>query len=244
MARELSGDLFGAAPEPPLPPGFILERGYLDGTAQRALRDGVLAVIAEAPLFQPTMPKTGKPLSARMTNCGPLGWVSDAAGGYRYQKTHPVTGKPWPPMPAMLLDMWRALTDYPAPPEACLINSYDDTARMGLHRDVDEEDFSAPVISVSLGDDALFRLGGAERSAPTQSFRLKSGDVVLLGGAARLFFHGVDRIYPGTSSLLPEVGPSPAEALVRGDPKASASARVGGRINLTLRRVTKPMAAA
>jgi alkylated DNA repair protein (DNA oxidative demethylase) len=120
-------------------------------------------------------------------------------------------------MPEAVLDIWNALSRYPAPPEACLINYYDDTARMGLHRDVDEEDFSAPVLSVSLGDDALFRLGGAKRDDPTQSFRLKSGDVVVLGGAARLFFHGVDRIYPGTSDLLPG----------------------GGRINLTLRRVKK-----
>lgn len=197
--------------------GFRLLKGYLARPAQEALRDAVRAVMAEAPLFQPTMPKTGKPLSARMTNCGPLGWVSDTEGGYRYQKTHPVTGKPWPAMPRILRDMWAALADYPAPPEACLVNYYDATARMGLHRDFDEEDFSAPVLSISLGCDALFRLGGKKRDDPTQSFRLKSGDVVVLGGKARLFFHGVDRIYPGTSDLLPE----------------------GGRINITMRRVTK-----
>lgn len=220
MARGLSAGLSGAALKAPLAPGFILERGCLDGQAQRQLHGAVLAVIAEAPLFQPTMPRTGKPLSARMTNCGSLGWVSDAEGGYRYQKTHPVTGRPWPAMPPMLLDLWRALARYPAPPEACLINYYDETARMGLHRDVDEEDFSAPVVSISLGDDALFRLGGPARSDPTQAFRLRSGDVVVLGGPARLFFHGVDRIYPGTSDLLPE----------------------GGRINLTLRRVKKSAA--
>jgi alkylated DNA repair protein (DNA oxidative demethylase) len=196
--------------------------------------------MAEAPLYQPTMPKTGKPLSARMTNCGPLGWVSDAEGGYRYQKTHPVTGKPWPPIPPLVLEIWERLSGYPALPEASLVNYYDDTARMGLHRDVDEEDFSAPVLSISLGDDALFRLGGKSREDPTRSFRLNSGDVVVLGGAARLFFHGVDRIYPGTSDLLPQGGPSPAEALSYGGVKEKASARAGGRINVTLRRVTVP----
>lgn len=199
------------------PTGFVLRSAYLDAAAQRALLAALRAVMAEAPLYQPTMPKTGKPLSARMTNCGPLGWVSDAEGGYRYQKTHPVTGRPWPSMPQAVLDIWRALSGYPAPPQACLVNYYDETARMGLHRDFDEEDFSAPVVSISLGDDALFRLGGKRRDGPTQSFRLSSGDVVVLGGAARLFFHGVDRIYPGTSDLLAE----------------------GGRINVTLRRVKK-----
>ncbi len=183
--------------------GFQLLKGQLSRPEQEALRDALLAVMAEAPLYQPTMPKTGKPLSARMTNCGPLGWVSDAEGGYRYQKTHPMTGKPWPPMPQLVLKIWQSLSGYPAPPEACLVNYYDDTARMGLHRDVDEEDFSAPVLSLSLGCDALFRLGGGKRDDPTRSLRLSSGDVVVLGGAARLFFHGVDRIYPGTSDLLP-----------------------------------------
>lgn len=210
-------DLFGALAGAPVPSGFLFERGYLDRAVQVALLAALRAVMAEAPLYQPTMPKTGKPLSARMTNCGPLGWVSDAEGGYRYQKTHPVTGKAWPAMPEAVRDIWRALSGYPAPPQACLINYYDETARMGLHRDFDEEDFSAPVVSISLGDDALFRLGGKRRDGPTQSFRLSSGDVVVLGGAARLFFHGVDRIYPGTSDLLAE----------------------GGRINVTLRRVKK-----
>ena len=121
-------------------------------------------------------------------------------------------------MPAVMLDLWRTVTDYPAPPEACLVNFYDPDARMGLHVDWDEEAANAPVVSVSLGDDALFRLGGPQRKGKTRSLRLKSGDVVVLGGASRRFYHGVDRIYPGTSALLPR----------------------GGRINLTLRRVTLP----
>jgi alkylated DNA repair protein (DNA oxidative demethylase) len=164
------------------------------------------------------MPKTGRPMSVRMTNCGTLGWVTDREGGYRYQPRHPVTGAPWPPMPERLTALWREVADYPLPPEACLVNFYSYAARMGLHQDRDEKDFAAPVVSVSLGDDCLFRVGGTKRGDPTVSVRLSSGDVVILGGAGRLAFHGVDRIYPATSTLL----------------------KKGGRINLTLRRVTLP----
>jgi alkylated DNA repair protein (DNA oxidative demethylase) len=191
-----------------------LRPGYLDRAAQEALLTAVREAIREAPLYTPTMPRTGQPFSVRMTNCGPLGWISDA-GGYRYQPTHPATGRPWPPIPALALRAWRDLAGDAAPPEACLINVYVPTARMGLHQDRDEKDFSAPVLSLSLGDTCLFRVGGTRRSDPTRSFRLASGDVVVLGGEARLAFHGVDRIMAGTSTLLPE----------------------GGRINLTLRRV-------
>lgn len=200
-----------------MPEGFRLLPGRFDRAAQEDLRDAIRAVAAAAPLYRPTMPRTGKPFSVRMTNCGPLGWVSDQAG-YRYQATHPVTGRPWPPIPEMLLALWEALSGYPHPPEACLVNFYEPDARMGLHQDADEAEFAAPVLSVSLGDTCLFRLGGVDRRDPTRSFRLASGDVLLLGGAARLAYHGVDRIYPGTSTLLPQ----------------------GGRINLTLRRVTRP----
>jgi len=182
----------------------------------------ILGVLSAAPLFTPAMPRTGKPFSVRMSNCGALGWVSDKEGGYRYQETHPVTGKQWPAMPQMLLDLWEEVADYPAPPQACLINVYSPSAKMGLHRDEDEEDFSAPVVSVSLGDTARFRIGGLARKDPTRSFDLKSGDVLILGGDARLSYHGVDRIKPGTSDLLGDRLPEAA------------------RINLTLRRVTKP----
>jgi alkylated DNA repair protein (DNA oxidative demethylase) len=197
--------------------GLGFSPGYLDRAAQEALLAAVREVIRQAPLFTPTMPRSGKPLSVRMTNCGSLGWVSDA-GGYRYQATHPDTGRPWPPMPEAMLRAWRDLAGYRAPPEACLINVYAPTARMGLHQDRDEQDFAAPVVSLSLGDTCLFRVGGPNRGDPTRSFRLASGDAVVLGGPARLAFHGVDRIMPGTSTLLPE----------------------GGRINLTLRRVGVP----
>jgi DNA oxidative demethylase len=196
--------------------GFRLYPGHLDGQAQQALLALVRDVLKAAPLFRPRMPKSGRPFTVRMSNCGPLGWVSDEAG-YRYQSTHPDTGDPWPQMPAPLMGLWTELAGRGGPPEACLINFYDAGAKMGLHQDRDEADFDAPVISISLGDCCLFRLGGRKRSEPTRSVRLSSGDVVVLGGAARLAFHGVDRIYPGTSRLLPE----------------------GGRINLTLRRVTR-----
>jgi alkylated DNA repair protein (DNA oxidative demethylase) len=189
-----------------------------DQETQRALVAALRQVIAEAPLFTPTMPRSGNPMSVRMTNCGKLGWVTDKERGYRYQPTHPVTGKPWPAIPPMLLDLWDEVARYPAPPEACLVNYYAGSAKMGLHQDKDEEDFSAPVLSVSLGDTGIFRVVGKSRKDPTQKFELKSGDVVVLGGEDRLAYHGIDRILSGTSDLLPE----------------------GGRFNLTLRRVTKP----
>ena len=196
--------------------GLELRPGYLGRAAQEALLADVRAAIRQAPLYTPTMPRTGQPFSVRMTNCGSLGWVSDA-GGYRYQPTHPTTGRPWPAIPDLALRAWRDLAGDASAPEACLINVYAPTARMGLHQDRDEQDFTAPVVSLSLGDTCLFRVGGTRRSDPTRSFRLTSGDAVVLGGDARLAFHGVDRIMPGTSTLLPE----------------------GGRINLTLRRVRK-----
>jgi alkylated DNA repair protein (DNA oxidative demethylase) len=189
--------------------------GHLDRAQQEVLLRLVRAVLAAAPLYAPTMPRTGKPFSVRMSNCGPLGWVSDRDGGYRYQAHHPETGRPWPPIPDLLLQVWREAGGYSAPPEACLINYYAAGARMGAHRDADEEEVRAPVVSVSLGDDATFHVGGLARSDPKRRLLLRSCDVVVLGGAARLAYHGIDRIHVGTSSLIAE----------------------GGRINLTLRRV-------
>lgn len=198
--------------------GFRHLPGHLDRARQQELLGHIRAVLAQGPLYGPTMPRTGKPFSVCMTNCGPLGWVSDKAGGYRYQAAHPVTGRPWPPMPHLLLEVWRQVADYPFLPEACLVNYYAGRAKMGSHRDEDEEDTHAPVVSISLGDDATFHIGGLQRSDPKRRLILKSGDVVVLGGAARMAYHGVDRIHPETSDLLPE----------------------GGRFNLTMRRVTTP----
>lgn len=202
-------------------PGVRLYRGYFDEAAQAALLRELESVIAAAPFFTPTMPRTGQPFSVRMTNCGPLGWLSDQSRGYRYEARHPETGAPWPPMPQMLLDAWAALAEHPHPPQACLVNFYAPDARMGLHQDRDEADFSAPILSVSLGADCRFRLGGARRSDSSRVFALSSGDVLTLGGPARLRFHGVDR-------LLRELAPKLASPLFS----------AGGRINLTLRRVT------
>lgn len=205
----------GAKAEISLSPGLRYLPGRLARDEQEELVEIIRGVVAEAPLYVPVMPGSGRPMSVRMTNCGPLGWVTDKERGYRYQSTHPVTGKPWPDIPQVLLDLWRELSGYPEDPEACLVNFYADDAKMGLHQDRDETDFAAPVLSISLGNTCLFRIGGLSRTDRTKSLKLESGDLFILGGEGRLCFHGVDRIYPETSTLL----------------------KSGGRINLTLRRV-------
>ena len=193
-------------------PGITLWREKLDRATQRALIGEVLAL---AEFYRPVMPGSGKPFSVEEFNFGPLGWYSDKSG-YRYTPVDPLTGKAWPPIPSLLLELWDETTRYGAPPECCLVNLYRDGARMGLHQDRDEEAMDAAVLSVSLGDDAIFRIGGATRRGPTQSIKLSSGDVLMFGGPARLSFHGIDRVVAGSSTLVPG----------------------GGRINLTLRRIT------
>jgi DNA oxidative demethylase len=188
----------------------------LDRTIQEALLAELRTGVAKAPLFQPVMPRTGRPFSVSMTNLGSLGWVSDRKG-YRYQPLHPETGRPWPAIPDMVLEIWRKLADYSHDPEACLVNFYRGEAKMGLHQDKDEQDLTAPVVSISLGDTAVFRIGSTERGGKTSTLKLQSGDVLVMGGEARLCYHGVDRVMTGTSTLLKD----------------------GGRINLTLRKVGK-----
>jgi DNA oxidative demethylase len=188
----------------------------LDRTTQEALLAELRTGVAKAPLFQPVMPRTGRPFSVSMTNLGSLGWVSDRRG-YRYQPLHPETGRPWPAIPDMVLEIWRKLADYSHDPEACLVNFYRGGAKMGLHQDKDEQDLTAPVVSISLGDTAVFRIGSTERGGKTSTLKLQSGDVLVMGGEARLCYHGVDRVMTGTSTLLKD----------------------GGRINLTLRKVGK-----
>ena len=197
-----------------LQPGVMLWREKFTRVEQQALLDDVLARLETAPFYRPRMPGSDKEFSVQESNFGPLGWVSDKSG-YRYQATHPVTGKPWPEIPSLLMALWREIADAPDA-ECCLVNLYRDGAKMGLHQDKDERNFSAPVVSVSLGDEALFRIGGETRKGPTQSVMLASGDVVMFGGVARLSYHGIDRTRPGSSSLIPG----------------------GGRINLTLRRIS------
>ena len=187
----------------------------LTTTAQDKLLIQIRQIMREAPLFTPTMPRTGKPFSVQMTNCGSLGWISDKKLGYRYEFRHPVTGNHWPPIPETLIKLWHQQTKYPAPPEACLINYYSSVAQMGLHTDDDENEPTAPILSLSLGDTAWFRIGGLKRNDPTSRIKLKSGDVLVMSGPARFIYHGIDRILPDTSKLIPD----------------------GGRINLTLRRV-------
>ena len=199
-----------------LPKGFRHIPNFLDFPAQKALVETIRSIVEQAPLYRPEMPTNGKPFSVRMTNCGQLGWVSDQKGGYRYQDTHPKTDLPWPAMPNELLKIWDEISGIEYQPEACLINFYDQSAKMGLHQDKDEADFSYPVVSISLGDDGLLRVGGTSRKEKTESIWLNSGDVVVMGGDARLAYHGVDRIRFRSSRLLPK----------------------GGRVNLTLRVVT------
>ncbi len=193
--------------------GVAVYPGYIDPDGQTALVAATRDVVRAAPLFSPMTPY-GKPMRVRMTSAGRFGWVSDR-GGYRYSETHPA-GVAWPPIPDPVLSIWRDLVGQARDPECCLVNFYGEGVKMGLHQDRDEADFTWPVLSVSLGDEALFRVGGTGRKDKTASIWLRSGDVAVMGGAARLAYHGVDRIRFGTSTLLPQ----------------------GGRINLTLRVVT------
>ncbi|KIC40472.1 dioxygenase [Ruegeria sp. ANG-R] len=193
--------------------GFDIRKGYLNTAAQTGLIDLLRPILKAAPLYRPVTP-SGKEMSVRMTSAGTLGWVTDRAG-YRYQDTHP-KGMAWPAIPDEILTIWQDLTDAEHQPDCCLINYYGEGTKMGLHQDKDEADFSWPVLSISLGDDALFRIGNTTRGGKTESIWLNSGDVVVMGGPARLAYHGVDRIRFGSSRLLPK----------------------GGRINLTLRVAT------
>ena len=196
-------------------PGVSLWPGTLDACLQAALIEDVFARAATAPFYRPAMPGSGRPFSVEETNFGPLGWYSDRSG-YRYEPRHPQTGAPWPDIPPLLLALWDAATDSAPPPECCLVNLYRGGARMGLHQDRDEAALDVPVLSISLGDEAVFRIGGTTRKEPTRSLRLRSGDVLGIGGPARLAFHGIDRVISGSSTAVPG----------------------GGRLNLTLRRVT------
>jgi alkylated DNA repair protein (DNA oxidative demethylase) len=189
----------------------------MDRTAQERLIAEVAARAERAPFYRPRMPRSGKSFSVEETNFGSHGWFSDESG-YRYEREHPVTQRPWPKIPELLVRVWHAVGNYAAPPECCLVNFYRNRARMGLHQDRDEEALDAPVVSVSLGDTAIFRIGGMSRRDSTTSVTLRSGDVIVFGGESRLAYHGIDRVLGGTSPLI--MG--------------------GGRINLTLRRVTEP----
>ncbi|HEY3637373.1 MAG TPA: alpha-ketoglutarate-dependent dioxygenase AlkB [Rhizomicrobium sp.] len=195
--------------------GVALWPAYLNRTEQERLVSEIFARVREAPFYRPRMPRSGKSFSVEETNFGPLGWYSDISG-YRYETLHPITGQPWPAMPEDIKQIWRDLAGYADEPECCLVNLYLDGARMGLHQDRDEDAFDAPVLSISLGNEAVFRIGSTTRRGPSRSFLLRSGDVLIFGGVARLAFHGIDRVVENSSTLIPG----------------------GGRLNLTLRRIT------
>lgn len=200
-------------PSPTLTVGGIsVFKEFLPPSDQLHLVKELRAVAAQAPVFSPKT-KSGKPMSVRLTAAGDFGWFSDQRG-YRYVEQHP-SGVNWPEIPDAIMAIWRAVVGAVPDPECCLVNFYGDGARMGLHQDRDEANFDWPVVSISLGDDALFRVGGTERGGKTESIWLQSGDVAVMGGAARLNYHGIDRIKFGSSSLLKE----------------------GGRLNVTLRVV-------
>ena len=193
--------------------GVSVWPGLLARPAQEAMLADVLTVMVAAPPFHPVT-RWGKAMSVAMTSAGRFGWFSDRRG-YRYEPRHP-SGQPWPPIPPLILAVWEAVAPAARAPECCLINLYRGSARMGLHQDRDEADLSQPVVSISLGDEALFRVGSVERGGSTESVWLRSGDVCVIGGTARLVHHGIDRVREGSSDLVPG----------------------GGRINLTLRVVT------
>ena len=194
--------------------GVEIHRRAIGVGEQNRLVEALQSVAAAAPPFSPRTPRGGR-MSVRMTSAGRLGWYADRRG-YRYEARHP-DGGAWPAIPEPVLSIWRTYGSELRDPDCCLVNFYGRDARMGMHRDADEHDYSWPVVSVSLGDSALFRIGNLERGGSTESVWLESGDIAVMGGAARLLFHGIDRIRHGSSGLLPE----------------------GGRINLTLRVVDR-----
>ncbi len=185
---------------------------YLNINQQQSLLTEIRKVIEQAPLFKPVMPYSGKPFSIEITNCGSLGWLADKKG-YRYTFVQPVTNSVWPEMPKSILDLWFETTKVSYAPESCLINYYKSTSKLGMHQDKDEQFKDAPIMSISLGDTAVFKVGN---NTPTQLMKLNSGDVLILEGPSRHWYHGINCLMTKTSNLLPE----------------------GGRFNLTVRRVT------
>lgn len=193
--------------------GVRIEKGALDRAEQENMVADIREIVRRAPLYAPVTPG-GRRMSVRMTSAGRFGWVTDRKG-YRYEPRHP-EGMDWPPIPDPVLALWARFCPEARPPECCLVNFYGEGARMGLHQDNDEADLSQPVLSLSLGDAGMFRVGSVTPGGKTASHWLQSGDVAVLKGESRLVHHGVDRIRFGSSTLLPK----------------------GGRINLTLRVVT------
>lgn len=181
-------------------PGMIL----LPGAAGDDLLGAALEIADLAPPRRMMTPM-GKPMSAALTNCGALGWVSDETG-YRYSPLDPESGLPWPAMPAMLGDFAAQIAAAAGfaefAPDACLVNLYEPGTKMGLHQDRDERDFAQPIVSVSFGASAVFRVGGLKRRDPSTTITLHHGDVIVFGGPARRVHHGIDRIHAGQHERL------------------------------------------
>lgn len=213
----LQHDLF--VKEPELPAGITLLRSWLSAAEARAVLDAMLGVFEAAPPYRLRV-KSGAYVINRMTNCGELGWHSDAQG-YRYIERHPELDVKWPPIPVAVKRLaMTAAHEAGAPfvPDACLVNFYEAQGKMNLHQDHDEKDFAWPIVSFSFGCDAIFALGGAKRRDPVQGVTLRHGDVLVMHGESRMRFHGVKKIVPGTAPFDHPAVPA------------------GGRLNLTFRR--------
>jgi alkylated DNA repair protein (DNA oxidative demethylase) len=186
-----------------LAPGTWLLRGFALASV-RALLTAVEQIQAAAP-FRHLVTPGGFRMSVAMTNCGSLGWVSDIHG-YRYDAVDPLSARPWPPMPAVFLELARTAAEAGGfsgfTPDACLLNRYEPGARLTLHQDKDERDFGAPIVSVSLGLPAIFLFGGDSRKDPRQRVPLQHGDVLVWGGPARLRHHGVLALADGLHDVL------------------------------------------
>lgn len=185
--------------------GPILLRGFVFDMEDDLLAD-LMQIVVDAP-FRHMITPGGFQMSVAMTNCGEVGWVTDRTG-YRYDPCDPVSGKPWPTMPATfrdLADRASAQAGFAGfKPDACLINRYDPGAKLSLHQDKDEKDFDAPIVSVSLGLPATFLFGGLKRKDPQEKIELQHGDVIVWGGPSRLAYHGVNPLKDGHH---PKLGP-------------------------------------
>jgi len=200
----VSRTLFDDQPvDVPLASGAVL-LGRFARTDETALIAALNAIEARAP-FRHMLTPGARRMSVAMTNCGSVGWVSDTAG-YRYAADDPLSDRPWPEMPAVFQQLAERASDaagFPGfAPDACLINRYVPGAKLSLHQDKDEQDFTAPIVSVSLGLPATFLLGGMRRSDPTRRVALVHGDVVVFGGESRLRYHGILPLADGVHPLL------------------------------------------
>lgn len=208
-------NLFGPD-DPPTPPGMKVLRGRLNRADQEAVLRSALKIAETAPFYTPTM-RDGTPFRVEITSAGDVGWTSDDRG-FRYVRKHPGNETPWPVIPARIIWLAKAVSEEAGfrgfDPDTCLVNLYRKDGKLGIHRDDDERDKEAPIVSVSLGDSCVFRFGGTSKSDPFTNWTLLSGDIVVFGGPSRLAWHGVTKIMRGTSDLVPG----------------------GGRVNLTIRK--------